>query len=231
VTDYSSSTSHQFNANGHVIESHGMSTSGSAQNDATSDKYYFYNGILLTGWYLHTTSNVSESHTRLFIYYYLPLNAIVTVNNASCPGCNDGSIIINASNGVLHYNYSSDPVAGNQTGNIFDSLVAGTYLISVIDSIGNVVSINVTITEPGVSVQAINGKEKFYFYSDENGSVFINNTNEILEVCLYTVEGKLLGVYSCHSGKTIFRETEKSALLFYHVVSKKQQYKGQIINR
>jgi large repetitive protein len=86
---------------------------------------------------------------------------LVSQTDASCSGFNDGSIEIAASNGVLPYSYSLNVGAG-QLGGVFSNLVAGTYVMSVLDANGCGASINVTLSQPTAIPTSINYGQNAY---------------------------------------------------------------------
>ena len=77
----------------------------------------------------------------------ITLTAPITVNNISCFGENDGSIIINATGGTGNLLYSIDQ---NKyvSDNVFTNLAAGVYDVVVQDENGCFVTETVTVSEP-----------------------------------------------------------------------------------
>jgi hypothetical protein len=77
------------------------------------------------------------------------LNTTATQTNVSCNGGSDGSATANVSGGTAPYSYlwSTVPPQASQTA---INLSAGTYTVSVTDSLGCVGTVSVTITEPPV---------------------------------------------------------------------------------
>lgn len=74
---------------------------------------------------------------------------IIYTSNASTCGNNNGTLIINASNGVTPYLYSIDGV-NFQVSNLFTNLLAGNYTVTVKDIMGHSASIPATVTNiPG----------------------------------------------------------------------------------
>jgi hypothetical protein len=69
----------------------------------------------------------------------------ISVDNVSCNGGNDGSIVIDFIGGTEPYNYlwSTGSIATSATG-----LSAGTYTVTVTDDNGCTISVSETITEP-----------------------------------------------------------------------------------
>jgi len=75
------------------------------------------------------------------------VSANVTTN-VGCNGASTGSILAAVSNGTSPYTYSWSPIGG--TDFIASGLSAGTYTITVTDSVGSIDSTTVTITQPNV---------------------------------------------------------------------------------
>lgn len=75
------------------------------------------------------------------------LNAsLISTSDPTCNGSNNGSITVNAFNGISPYNYLWSPSGGagaNATG-----LTAGTYTVTVSDAGGCTYSMSTTITQP-----------------------------------------------------------------------------------
>ena len=78
----------------------------------------------------------------------------VAIQQASCNGATDGSIIINASGGTGTFVYSWD---NGQTGNSLNNLSIGTYTVFVTDANNCVKSQSYTITQPNpIVINSIN---------------------------------------------------------------------------
>lgn len=71
-----------------------------------------------------------------------------TVGNVSCYQGNDGSATVTAGGGISPYSYLWDSNASNQNTSIANSLVAGSYAVSVTDANGCLAQSDVTITQP-----------------------------------------------------------------------------------
>jgi uncharacterized delta-60 repeat protein len=77
------------------------------------------------------------------------LTATASVQNVSCFGESDGSIILVAVGGTPPYQYSLDGV-NYQSNNVFDNLPAGAFSIYVQDMDGNIINFSATILEPAL---------------------------------------------------------------------------------
>jgi guanyl-specific ribonuclease Sa len=75
-----------------------------------------------------------------------PLNATIVKNDVRCNGNNDGSITINATGGQAPYEYSIGN--GFQKSNIFNGLSAGSYNVTIKDTVGCLIMISVDIVKP-----------------------------------------------------------------------------------
>lgn len=75
-----------------------------------------------------------------------PVTFTALAQHILCFGGNTGSITVNGSGGIAPYEYSIDgsPYGPN---NVFDNLVAGTYLISIHDALGNLYAESISVTQ------------------------------------------------------------------------------------
>lgn len=69
-----------------------------------------------------------------------------TTSNVSCPGGNNGSITVNASNGTLPYTYHWGTVTN--TNSTQGGFIAGTYVITVTDNAGCLTTVSATLSQP-----------------------------------------------------------------------------------
>jgi hypothetical protein len=72
--------------------------------------------------------------TILNVYVFGFGVSIVSVSDESCPGSNDGEIIVSASGGTLPYEYSIDGGVSYQSADIFSGLSVGSYTIIARDA-------------------------------------------------------------------------------------------------
>lgn len=75
-----------------------------------------------------------------------PIINVVTQNNVSCNGGNNGLITVSASGATPPYTYSWSPTGGNTA--TVSNLIAGNYTVTVTDSIGCISVQTFTITQP-----------------------------------------------------------------------------------
>lgn len=89
------------------------------------------------------------------------------INRPSCPGGNDGSITLFINYGQPPYSYSWS--TGATTKDI-SGLSAGTYFVSVIDSLGTLASLNMVVNDPPILVLT-GTKTDVTCYGAKNGSI------------------------------------------------------------
>jgi len=93
-------------------------------------------------------------------------NAVV--NNASCEGRNDGSIITAASGGVgVSYLYSWSPLSA--TSSSVSNLAAGTYTLTITDANNCSVLESYTVTEPGQLVATVTSSQTYILNASATG--------------------------------------------------------------
>lgn len=94
-----------------------------------------------------------SQNTTMLVAQPAALTAAATVgNNVSCFGGSDGAATINPTGGTLPYSYLWSPGgAVTQTAN---SLLAGTYTVTVTDNNGCITSAQVTLTQPATAISA-----------------------------------------------------------------------------
>ena len=133
--------------------------------------------ILSSGTY---TISVMDANSCLFdtsVSLTQPAPGIITptINNVSCNGGNNGSIIVAASGGTPAYTYN---ISGGAFGisNTFNSLVAGTYTLQVEDANGCVYSDTVTVTQPTAIIIDSVSIHMPFCYDGNNGSVHVYAT-------------------------------------------------------
>ena len=82
-----------------------------------------------------------------FTINYTPVSGAATATNPLCPGEATGSISADGIDGTPPYEFSIDGV-NFQSSNVFDNLAAGTYTITVRDALGDLSTVDVTLTDP-----------------------------------------------------------------------------------
>ena len=124
------------------------------------DEKYFFNGDSLDveGIYSDTLTSGGGCDSifsiNLAIETSCVLDALISSNNISCFGMEDGTITVEVIGSNENYNYSIDGGLTFFASNIFDNLPAGNYEIIVIDEIDCVVNIGMTVI---AGAQALTG--------------------------------------------------------------------------
>ncbi len=141
-----------------------------------------------------------------------------TINNISCFGANDGSIVINAIGGSAPLRYAWQ--GQTSTTNTLSNIRAGSYRVTITDAIGCTKTEATTITEPtaltlSTQVQALctgtnngiisimaTGGTMPYQYSINNGTSFLStSTFSSLAVGMYNIVVK--DSKNCEQSKTV----------------------------
>jgi subtilisin-like proprotein convertase family protein len=143
-----------------------------------------------------------------------PVNTIVTTNNISCNGGNNGSATIIASGGVGPYSYLWD---NNATTATINALTAGVYSCTVTDNNNCIKVQSVTITQPApinasstatnidcnggnnssASVVATGGSAPYtYLWNNNATTATINSLNAGTYACTITDENNCTGTQS-----------------------------------
>ncbi|MFL5754655.1 MAG: PKD domain-containing protein, partial [Bacteroidia bacterium] len=99
--------------------------------------------------------------------------SVVSVTNVSCFALSDGAITAAASGGTPGYSYSWSPVTSSSA--TVDSLIAGTYTVSVSDTNSCSTSISVNVTQPTILTSSISSVVNAICYNATgNISVLVN---------------------------------------------------------
>ena len=77
-----------------------------------------------------------------------PAASVGTLNNVTCAGGVNGSVVINAAGGTGGLTFDLNPGPGPQASNSFNNLLAGNYTVVVADANGCTTSVPFTITQP-----------------------------------------------------------------------------------
>ena len=96
-----------------------------------------------------TDANDCETACDVQILEPLDLTCSLVAVNLSCNNADDGSLTVTAMGGTASYEFSLDG-GPYQPGNVFSSLAAGSYIVSVRDINGCLTNCSMTITEPPV---------------------------------------------------------------------------------
>ncbi len=148
--------------NGTISAQNNVSCNGASNGTATVDPvggtapytFLWSNGMTTANAYNLTAGNYSvqitdakgcKSTTAVTITEPAMLDAMPTVNNITCFGQNDGSIMLNVMGGSAPYSYSWSN--GLTTANV-SGLAKGTYNVTVTDANNCTVTKTFTITEP-----------------------------------------------------------------------------------
>ncbi|MBI2968780.1 MAG: PKD domain-containing protein [Bacteroidetes bacterium] len=95
------------------------------------------------------------------------------VTDIACNGDSSGMISVTATGGAPPLTYQWDAAAGSQTTAVATGLTAGTYWITVTDSVGCIVTLSSPVTEPPLLLLAVNAISNLNCYGNNNGSVDI----------------------------------------------------------
>ena len=91
--------------------------------------------------------------------------------NISCTGSSDGRIEVTAAGGNYSYQYKLNN-GTYQSGNVFDNLAAGSYVVSVKDGRGCIKSSTIILTQPAIMIKAV--KTDILCYGAATGSITTN---------------------------------------------------------
>ena len=107
------------------------------------------------GTYTVTVSDAASCSTTASVTLNPPgsVSLSITATDVTCNGGNNGSATVVAANGVLPYSYTWAPSGGNAA--TANSLVAGTYTVTVSDVNSCTQSTQITIAEPTLLTAAI----------------------------------------------------------------------------
>ena len=107
------------------------------------------------GTYTVTVSDAASCSTTTSVTLNLPgsVSLSITATDVTCNGGNNGSATVVATNGVPPYTYAWAPSGGNAA--TANSLVAGTYTVTVSDVNSCTQSTQITIAEPTLLTAAI----------------------------------------------------------------------------
>lgn len=125
-----------------------------------------------------------EANVKHYVNQPKPITASKTIQNIKCKGDNNGSININMDGGKSPYNIQA--FFPNETVDIkndvrestnFSNLLAGSYTLKIIDSLGCVSEQVVEINEPLEFIQlSIDSIHTPSCYGDYNGKIYLSST-------------------------------------------------------
>ena len=102
------------------------------------------------------------------------ISGSASVVRPSCNGGANGSITMNIFGGVPPYQYSKNLPVSYQASNVFNGLIAGTYLIRTKDAVGCLYDFPVTMTEP--PALGISSSSTIATCSGNDGSILVSET-------------------------------------------------------
>lgn len=127
---------------------------------------------LASGTYTLTVTDANlcvKTKTTMIAASTAPIINVTNVQNLNCANANNGSIAINVTSGVQPYSYQWTNNVSNS--NSASNLAAGSYVVTVTDNAGCVVSSSNNITSPvAIAIQTL---------SQQNVKCFGNNTGNI----------------------------------------------------
>ncbi|MCC7245846.1 MAG: proprotein convertase P-domain-containing protein [Saprospiraceae bacterium] len=103
--------------------------------------------------------------------------SVVASSNISCYGANNGSIEVQATQGLPPYQYSLNGGAFQSSGS-FTGLAAGAYTVEIRDAFGGQVSVNQSVTEPaqiGIQVSVTGNDATLSFNSGVSPYIYTLN--------------------------------------------------------
>lgn len=102
---------------------------------------------------------------------YPPLALAFDVDNISCNGESDGraAAIVTGGTGVYAYNWSN-----NRNGSVIDQVPAGTYVVTVTDSNGCIISGDTVLTEPPLLVLTLGEVVNNICFGESEGSIAVS---------------------------------------------------------
>lgn len=162
-------------------------TNGSATvaaNGGTSPyTYNWSNGLsggvqtaLAAGTYIITVTDANNCQTLQSVSISEPtmlMSTILSTNNATCNGANDGNATVVASGGAVPYTYAW---SNSQTGVTATGLSAGSYSVTVTDANGCTSISSTSITQPTALSSSISNTTHVACFGSNTGSVSVSAT-------------------------------------------------------
>jgi gliding motility-associated-like protein len=136
-------------------------------------------GTLTAGTYTVTVTdfNGCTATTSSTVLEPTQLSATAVQDSVECFGAADGSITVTATGGTLPYSYNRG--AGAQASNLFTSLAAGSYTITITDGNGCTVQVIQTVLEP-TQLGATAVQDSVNCFGQSNGSITVTATGGTL---------------------------------------------------
>lgn len=132
---------------------------------------------LLPGTYTVSVSdaNLCSTLSVATITEPLPLTVqLVSTQNVTCHGGNDGAIVVSANGGNLPYTFTLNPTGVTNNNGDFQNVFAGNYTITVTDANGCTTDVqNILILEPPAIVFTALSHVDVICYGDSTGSITV----------------------------------------------------------
>jgi len=140
-----------------------------------------------------TTAGTIVNNAAFVVYDVFP-STNITVTDASCIGCSDGSADLTVNGGTLPYAFFWSN--GETTEDIFN-LSAGTYSVTVIDISGCTTTDSVTINEMTAIKQYSSLNSQLKVYPNPSSGVFaievdIREIGKVRKIMVYNMLGKVM---------------------------------------
>ncbi|MGB0982448.1 MAG: T9SS type A sorting domain-containing protein [Saprospiraceae bacterium] len=91
-------------------------------------------------------------------------------SDISCNGGANGAGLASATGGLMPYTYAWDANAGSQMNDTATALMAGKYLVTVTDAIGNMAVDSITLTEPTIVTSSISASTNLSCNAGNDGA-------------------------------------------------------------
>ncbi|TRZ44332.1 T9SS type A sorting domain-containing protein [Robertkochia solimangrovi] len=129
---------------------------------------------LTTGKFRFAAIDSKGCSGQIYVYFDLPISIMgeVTINNVSCFGRSDGSVILKGIGGVPPYQYSLDGIE-YQSEAAFNELPASEYTVFIKDNADCVFEKNIVITEPELLTLKVDQSEVSCFGTND-GSFMVD---------------------------------------------------------
>lgn len=152
------------------------------------------------GVYIVTVTDVLGciSSTSVTISQPAPIIATTVSTGTTC-NAGTGSITVNASGGTGVLEYSIDNV-NFQSSNVFSSLFAGSYVVSIRDENNCIIMLTETVTQPDAIVVS-NSADSTTCYAGNDGSIIVNATGGT-GTLQYSIDGTNFNTTSQFNGLT-----------------------------
>jgi hypothetical protein len=193
--------------------------------DSTTGQYHFNctNNCILN----LTDANGCVSSILTTIPVIPPIDILLSATNASCPSCEDGSILVNYTGGISPFHISVQPVAGILNVNHIFSMPSGLYHICITDSTGCMECDTIRV---GVSPVGINVTEQNLFslapnpFSEETVFHFENMLSA--KLIITDLLGKTVRNEYINGKWHIFKRENLKAGIYFFSILENEKIKG-----